>query len=118
MRRRPEQAIHRSVVTHLRTRAVPGVVFLHPANGGARSAVEGAIFKSLGVVPGAPDLLLWYAGKSFALELKATTGRTTEAQTEMLRKLGEAGVTTAVCNGVNSAIACLEGWRLLRGRTQ
>jgi hypothetical protein len=28
-------------------RSVPGVVFLHSVNGGARSAIEGAIFKAL-----------------------------------------------------------------------
>jgi hypothetical protein len=42
-RQRPEQIVHRAVVAHLKARAVPGLVFLHPANGGARSAIEGAI---------------------------------------------------------------------------
>jgi hypothetical protein len=73
------------------------LVYLHPANGGARSAVEGAIFKSLGVVPGAPDLLLWRDGKSYAIELKAEGGRTSDAQVEMLTRLRDAGVATAVC---------------------
>jgi hypothetical protein len=114
-RRRPEQAIHRSIVAHLRTRAVPGVVFLHPANGGARSAIEGAIFKSLGVAAGAPDLLLFHAGRSFALELKSEDGRTTDAQENMLTRLKDAGVLTAVCHGVDNAVACLERWGLLRG---
>ena len=63
-RQRPEQAIQRALIQHLGARGVAGLVYLHPANGGARSAVEGAIFKSLGVVPGAPDLLLWHEGRS------------------------------------------------------
>ncbi len=48
----------------------PGLVFLHPANGGFRTPAEAAIFRRLGVRPGASDLLLWHASKSFALELK------------------------------------------------
>jgi hypothetical protein len=67
-RQRPEQVIQRAVVAHLQTRGVPGVVFLHPANGGYRSATEGSILKGLGVVAGAPDVLLWHTGRSFALD--------------------------------------------------
>ena len=114
-RQRPEQQVHRAVVTHLRTRGVPGVVFLHPANGGARSAVVGAIFKSLGVAAGAPDLLLWHEGRSYALELKAEAGRVSESQGNMLDRLSKAGVVTAVCHGLDPALATLEGWGLLRG---
>src|SRR5262245_12108697 len=114
-RGRPEQTIHKSVVAHLKARAVAGVVFLHPANGGARSAIEGAILKGLGVVPGAPDLLLWHQGRSYALELKAEAGKVSESQASMLQRLEAAGVATAICHGVDAAIATLEGWQLLRG---
>src|SRR5262245_22648959 len=114
-RHRPEQLIHKAVAAHLMARAYPEVVFLHPANGGARSAIEGAIFKSLGVVPGAPDLLLWHAGKAYAIELKSESGRVSETQAAMLKRLTNAGVATAVCYGIDQAIACLEGWQLLRG---
>ena len=117
-RRRPEQLIQRALIEHLRIRGVTGLVYLHPANGGARSAIEGAIFKSLGVVPGAPDLLLWHQGRSYALELKADAGRVSESQVDMLDRLGKAGVTTAVATGIDSAIATLEGWQLLRGAVQ
>jgi hypothetical protein len=70
-RHHPEQAIQRAVVEHLQRRGVPGLVFLHRANGGFRMAAEAAIFQGLGVRAGASDLLLWHAGQSFALELKA-----------------------------------------------
>ena len=93
-------------------------MFLHPANGGARSAIEGAIFKSLGVAAGAPDLLLWHEGRSYALELKADAGRISESQADMLDRLGKAGVTTAVATGIDEALAALEGWQLLRGAVQ
>jgi len=115
-RHRPEQVVHRAVVAHLNTRATPGVVYLHPANGGFRSKAEASIMTSLGVVRGAPDLLLWHAGKSYALELKADSGKLRESQVEMLRRLSEAGVATAVCHGLDEAIACLERWELLRAK--
>ena len=95
-----------------------GLVYLHPANGGARTAVEGAILKSMGVVAGAPDLILFHGGKSFAIELKADGGRTSDAQVEMLTRLKDAGVPTAVCHGLDPALATLEGWQLLKGTVQ
>jgi hypothetical protein len=44
-RHRPEQQIQRAVFQHLHQRGAPDVFAFHPANGGWRSAVEGAIFK-------------------------------------------------------------------------
>jgi hypothetical protein len=117
-RHRPEQQVHRAVVAHLNARGVPGVVFLHPANGGARSRIEGAIFKSLGVAAGAPDLLLWHQGRAYALELKAESGRVSESQADMLERLSNAGVATAVATGIDEAVATLESWQLLRGAVQ
>jgi hypothetical protein len=116
----PEQIVHKSVVAHLKTRGVSDVVFLHPANGEARNAITGAILKSMGVMPGAPDLLLFHRARNgearaFALELKAKDGRLSEAQADMLRRLATAGVITAVADGVDSAIKQLEDWELLRG---
>src|SRR5262245_40544452 len=117
-RQRPEQAIQKALIEHLRLRGVAGVVYLHPANGGARSAVEGAIFKSLGVMAGAPDLLLWHDGRSYAVELKTDSGRTTPAQIAMMTRLKDAGVATAVAHGIDEAITTLERWQLLKGRMQ
>src|SRR5262249_7994488 len=112
--RRPEQQIHRAVVQHLRQRGVPGLVFTHPANGGYRKPIEAAIFKSLGERAGASDLLLWHAGKFFALELKTPGGRVTEAQRDFLADMENAGVSPALLRG--STLRRLEMWGLLRGR--
>jgi hypothetical protein len=117
-RRRPEQGIQKALVDHLGARAAAGTYWFHPANGGARTAIEGAILKGLGVVPGAPDPLLWHDGLSYALEIKSEAGRITEAQLDMLNRLSEAGVYTAICHGLDRAIGVLESWRLLKGRCQ
>jgi hypothetical protein len=117
-RQRPEQQVHRAVVAHLRARGVTGLVAIHVPNGGLRSRVEAKILQGLGVTAGVPDLLLWHAGKSYALELKAEGGRASDAQVQMLTRLKDAGVLTAVGTGIDNAIAILEGWQLLRGKAQ
>jgi hypothetical protein len=114
-RRRPEQAIQRAVFQHIRARGVPGLVAIHVGNGGYRKPVEAAIMKRLGVTAGVPDILLWYDHKSFALEIKSGSGRLSEHQIEMLSRLENAGVSTAVCHGLDASIKCLEGWQLLKG---
>jgi hypothetical protein len=113
--RRPEQNLQRALVYHLRARAQPNVFWFHPANGGARTAVEGAIFKACGVRPGTPDLILIKEGKSFALELKATGGRLSPAQHEAHDELRRAGAEVATAVGIDDAIGELEQWQLLRG---
>jgi hypothetical protein len=72
-RQRPEAAIHAAVCDHLRLRAKPDVLWLHPANGGTRDIRE--------------------AARARALQF-------------------------ASAEGVDRAIACLEGWGLLVGRRQ
>jgi hypothetical protein len=111
-----EFQVHSAVAEHLRLRAKPDVLWLHCANGERRDARTGAKLKHMGVLAGAADLLLWHNGNSFALELKRPGGRLSEAQLEFLARFAEAGGHTAVAEGIDRAIACLEGWQLLRGR--
>jgi hypothetical protein len=112
---RAEQQIQRAIVQHLRQRAAPGVVFLHVPNGGWRKPVEAAIFKGLGVRRGASDLLLWHAGRSYALELKAVGGRATDDQLKFLDDMDAAGALTALVTGLDAALHTLQCWGLLRG---
>ena len=49
-RQRPEAAIHAAACDHLRLRAKPDVLWLHPANGGTRDIREAARFKRMGVL--------------------------------------------------------------------
>jgi hypothetical protein len=110
-----EAKAHNAVVAHLRSRAKPGVLWLHVPNGGARNAKTGAILKRMGTLAGASDFLLWHQGNSFALELKAPGGRPTEAQLDFLARFNEAGGHSACAEGVDRAVAVLESWQLLRG---
>src|SRR5262249_14523522 len=117
-RRRPEAAIQRAVFQHLRARASPGVFAFHPANGGYRKPVEAAIMKGLGVKPGVPDVIAIHNGRCFAIELKAEGGRATDKQLACIAALREAGAFTCIAEGLDRALACLEGWGLLVGRRQ
>jgi hypothetical protein len=115
-RRRPEDAIQRAIVQHYRQRAAPGVFMFAVPNGGARSPVEAAIMKSTGTTAGVPDTIWIKNGQVFALEIKAEGGRPTEIQLATIAAMEAAGAYCCIAEGLDRALAVLEGWQLLRGR--
>src|SRR5262245_6140983 len=117
-RQRPEAAIQRAVFDHLRVRGAPGVFAWHPFSGGYRRLIEAKIYKGIGARAGLPDLMVLRDGKLFCLELKTETGRVSDKQLETLAALREAGAFTCVAEGLNRALACLEAWGCLLGRSQ
>ena len=100
-RARPEQEIQRAVFQHLTIRAAPGTYAFHPANGGWRSRVEGAILTGMGVRAGVPDIIAVKGGRCCALELKAAGGRLTSVQRDAHAALVAAGATVAVAYGLD-----------------
>ena len=71
-----EQQIHRSLVEHLRVRAVPTAFWFHcPSGAFFGGTKQGAIMKSLGWVSGIPDLVLIHQSQPLGLELKREGGR-------------------------------------------
>jgi hypothetical protein len=115
-RRRPEAQIQRSVFQHLRVRGTSGMFAFHVPNGGYRRPVEAAILKGLGVVAGVPDIVIVHEGRCYALELKAEGGRATPKQLEAIAAMEAAGAFTAIAEGLDRALSCLEAWGLLKGR--
>jgi hypothetical protein len=79
-RQQPEAAIRRAVFEHLRIRPAAGVFAFHCPNGGARRPIEAAILKGLGVVAGVPDIIAIKDGRTYALELKAPSGKLSGSQ--------------------------------------
>jgi hypothetical protein len=116
-RKRPEDAIQRAVLQHLKIRAPRDVFYFHPANGGQRSPVEAAILNGLGVRAGVPDLILIYRGQMFALELKADGRKSTALQNEAQEAMQRAGAEVATAVGLDQALTQLEHWELLKGWT-
>jgi hypothetical protein len=111
-----EEAIQRVVFSHLRVRAVPGVVAFHVPNGGYRRPIEAARLKGLGVRAGVPDVIALHRGQVYALELKTKHGKATEGQLQAIEDIRAAGGRAQICHGLDGALAALEGWGLLRGR--
>jgi hypothetical protein len=87
---------------------MPGLWFAHVPNGGYRGAIEAAIFKSLGVIAGVPDLLLIFEGRTYGLELKAAKGRLSPAQIRTQELMRTAGAVVATANGIDEALQQLE----------
>jgi VRR-NUC domain len=111
----PEAQLQRAVCDHLRLRAHPDVLWLHVPNGERRDARTGAKLKRMGTLAGTADLLLWHRSNAFAIELKSLGGRPSEAQLEFLARFNDAGGHSAVCEGIDRALAVLAAWGILRG---
>ena len=113
-RRRLEQKLQKTVLEHLTWRGMPGMFVFHYPAGGWRSPIEAAIFQSLGVVAGIPDILIIRAGHVFALELKTAHGRLTGTQIETQARLRAAGAEVATAVELDDALEQLTQWELLR----
>lgn len=111
---RPEQDIHKAVVSHLNVRAERDVFFWHTPNGGKRGMIEAKIFKSLGVRAGIPDLIFLNRGKMYALELKAIKGRLSSSQAQCISAMRWCGAEVAVAHSLDEALVTLECWGILK----
>jgi hypothetical protein len=120
----PESEVHRGVVQHLRLRGLPSVVWWHTPNGayfgGKKSrkgtAIQGAVLKGMGMLPGVSDIVALHNGHFYALELKAPGNVPTEAQLAFIEKVKAAGGDAGWVEGLDRALVVLERWGLLRGR--
>jgi len=110
---RPEQQLQRAVLQHLELRSAPNVYWFHVGNGGWRSPIEAAVFKSLGVKPGVPDLILIRDGQTHGLELKADKGRLTPVQATAHVLMRAAGAEAEVAIGIDAALSQLKNWGML-----
>jgi hypothetical protein len=116
--KREEDAIQRAVYEHIRLRGVPGLFSFHCPNGGRRSISEAVRFKAMGVRPGVPDVWSLYGSRTYTLELKAPGGRLSKDQIITHEAIETAGGLVATAYSLDAALACLEGWGLLRGEAR
>ena len=110
-RNRPEQAIHQAAVSYLKLLENMGeLTFFHPASGGWRSKAEAGIFKSLGVKPGVPDLVLLFpGGRTAFIEIKAPEGRLSPAQKAFRNTVEAFGFAYAECHDLNAVEKFIRG---------
>jgi VRR-NUC domain-containing protein len=73
----------------------------------APSVTSGAMRKKRGVKPGVPDVLVWYCGKSIAIELKSRRGQCSPSQRLAREALLRAGAQWWVCRSATAAMWAL-----------
>ena len=89
-----------------------GLRFLHP-NNNARNAVSARRAKSMGMVPGASDLLIFNSppvkpdAKGVCIELKALDGRPSKAQYEFLQGMAQEGWLGFIVWGCDAGVKLL-----------
>jgi hypothetical protein len=114
--KRLEQSIQRSIITGLRMSLPGGWIVCHPANGGYRTKVEGAIFKAMGVLPGIPDIMVLgeadHGATCWFFEVKSDTGTLTPAQRDMHERLRDLGFGVAVVKSWDDVLTTARMWRL------
>ena len=91
VRNDPEGDLQKSIIEYA-TNNLPGIQVAHVPNGGKRNIKEAIRFKSLGVLPGMPDLVLWTTGgRQGWIELKAPgrKDKTTNSQKERINNFRE-----------------------------
>lgn len=102
--------------TGIPTKPIPlreEVIYFHPANGGARSAIEGKRFKEIGVVPGIFDLAFLGFQRFWVLEMKTTDGELSGAQQVMWARYERAGASgIAVAHSLTEAKQIIVAWGL------
>lgn len=112
--KRPEQALQQSVIKYLRY-AAPKCLFFHVPNniprGDAKARRIGGIMKSMGVLPGVADLLLFWRGGMGAIELKSEKGKQTDSQRLFERQWVYFGGQYAICRSLDEVQRVLNEWR-------
>ncbi len=123
-----ENEIQKAVFLHLRIRGAKGAFWFHPKNASADMAGRKAgIHFALGVEPGIPDVIVFKRRLPdcdvYALELKQESRRSKKLTKHELKQfacrnvLARCGVTVGIAYGLDDAIAWLERYGLLVGRT-
>jgi hypothetical protein len=83
----------------------------HSPNGGKRDAREAARFKTMGVRPGFPDLILLHPSNGYhflCIELKTKTGKQSDYQKEYQKLVEAEGGKYVVCRTLEEFIAVVK----------
>lgn len=102
-----EAQIQKAVFFHLRKRGQPGIVFWHCPN-------DRASRRKAGYLAGASDVMILHKGEFFALELKTETENATVEQLEYIDRVNAADGFAFCAKGLDTALAVLESWGLIR----
>lgn len=100
-----EDQLHLSVAQLLDWILLPPAFYTtFPAGWGVLSPSMAQRLKRSGLKAGMPDMLIFYEGLAYGIELKAGKNTTTPEQKETIAKLSAAGVQVWVCKSVEDVI--------------
>lgn len=103
-----EDRLQAATVAQLRALLPPDWIVAHIPNGGRRGRAEAAILKTMGVVPGMPDLLLIGPHPVLLMvEMKTAGGRPSAAQTRIHAALGRLGWPVIVARSIEDILPVL-----------
>lgn len=108
-----ELPIHRSILQYLRLRLPHAVTHHSPQNLGIKGpeiARAVALSKSMGMVPGFPDLITIADGKVMGFEIKAEGGTTSDAQKVVGAAMQANGAHWAVVRSIDDVREYLAAW--------
>lgn len=115
--RRPEQEMQIALVKVLVALLPPQVFFVHYPAGGKRTKAEAGILKAMGQKSGVCDLLFWFQGRGYGIELKIPGESLSMAQRARHIEMRAAGMEIETCRSVDDVIAVLNHWKFpLRGQ--
>lgn len=83
----------------------PNLLWFHTPNGGSRNAFEAYKFKSMGVLPGVSDIIIFEKKQDYSgliIELKVKGGRLQQTQRLFLNEAAEKGFKCVVCYSFES----------------
>lgn len=115
-RKSEEADYHRKLVAIMRTAKL---LFVHVPSESKATPQYRAKLKGMGLTAGVPDILIFNrsekypAYRGFALELKAGTGRVSDAQREWVDALRDQNWAVDVVFSLDEALERLRKWRLI-----
>lgn len=109
-----ELVSHKAIFRYLRIVLPTGYLVYHIPNEGHRSAAEAAKLQAMGLLPGAPDLVIVQpGGNTFFIEVKRMVGGTlSDDQKAFKSHCVEHGIPWALCRTIDGARQALAGWQI------
>lgn len=108
-----ELGIHRAILNYLRLAFPKGITHHSAQNFGVKGpeiARAVALAKSMGMLPGWPDLITIADGKIYAWEVKAEGGTVSDAQKAVGAAMQANGAHWAVVRSIDDVRDCLAAW--------
>lgn len=111
--RHEEDNLQIAVADYLRYQCTH-TIWWHTPNGGQRNPREGARFKRMGVMPGVPDILIFWRGGMGGIELKAGKNKQQQSQSNFQYIWQHFGGQYAVCRSIEQVERALREWGALK----